>query len=213
MAERRLPGREDRGVTDLPVLRGGRVILRLPSPEDLAARLEVPIDPDPEAYRMYGGSGNPKPSTAASIQSLLDEFSQQDYSRTRNFLIAARVWPDGRAIDVPIGRYIGIIRLPILSWEDRRASVNMGIYDRRFWSHGYGSEALRLLLGYAFDEAGLHRVGLRVIEYNTRAIRCYEKCGFVREGVERQSALVDGAWYDDIMMSILEPEYRARFRR
>ena len=49
-----------------------------------------------------------------------------------------------------------------------------------------------------------------VLEYNVRAIRAYEKCGFVREGVERESALVDGAWHGDVIMGILEHEYRSQ---
>jgi RimJ/RimL family protein N-acetyltransferase len=49
-----------------------------------------------------------------------------------------------------------------------------------------------------------------VLEYNTRAIRAYEKCGFVREGIERETALVDGAWHGDVIMSLLEDGYRAQ---
>lgn len=55
----------------------------------------------------------------------------------------------------------------------------------------------------------LHRVDLRVLSYNRRAIACYRRCGFVEEGVERESAYVSGAWYDDLMMSVLEHEYVA----
>ena len=54
----------------------------------------------------------------------------------------------------------------------------------------------------AFDTLQLHRVDLRVLSFNVRALRCYEKCGFVREGVERESAFVDGARVDDVMMSL-----------
>lgn len=56
---------------------------------------------------------------------------------------------------------------------------------------------------------GLHRVDLRVLAYNERAIAAYRKCGFSQEGVERESAWIDGKWFDDVMMSILEDEYRA----
>lgn len=72
-----------------------------------------------------------------------------------------------------------------------------------------GDEAIRLALSYAFGSLGLHRVDLRVLEYNQRGIACYAKCGFVREGVERESACVAGVWYSDVMMSVLEHEYRA----
>jgi RimJ/RimL family protein N-acetyltransferase len=194
---------------ELPVLRGERVLLRQPIPEaDVSARLEVPADP--ELSRMYGGSGEPKPVTAEDVRASLAAIADQDPATVRHFVIAARVWPDGRPIERPDGRFIGHIRLHELSWRDRRARMAIGIYDRRFWSRGYGGEALRLLLRYAFEELALHRVDLLVLDYNRRAIRSYEKCGFVREGILRQSALVDGVWHSDVLMSILEQEYRAQ---
>ena len=195
-------------MADLPVLVGQRVILRQPVPADVAARLEVP--PDPELHRMYGGSGAPGPVTHEGVVAGLEAIRNQDVSKVRWFVIAATHWADGRPVDDPDARYIGHIRLTISSDEDRRARLALGIYDRRFWSHGYGTEAMRLILRYGFDDAGLHRIDLRVLEYNRRAIRAYEKCGFVREGVERESAWIDGGWYSDVMMGILEGEYRSQ---
>jgi RimJ/RimL family protein N-acetyltransferase len=195
--------------SELPVLRGERVLLRQPVlAHDLAARLEVPADP--ELHRMYGGSGDPVPVTPEKARAFLESFDEQDLNAVRRFVIAALVWPDGRPIGSPDGRFIGHARLTVFSWHDRNARLAMGIHDRRFWSRGYGTEAIQLLLRYAFDDLGLHRIDLLVIEYNARAIRAYEKCGFVREGVVRESALVDGAWYSDVQMSILEHEYRAQ---
>jgi RimJ/RimL family protein N-acetyltransferase len=159
---------------------------------------------------MYGGSGRPRPVSAERVRADLAGFAEQDQARERRFVIAALAWPDGRPIESPRGRYVGHIRLSVFSWEDGDARLAIGIYDRRFWSAGYGGEAMRLLLRYAFDDLGLHRVDLLVIEYNARAIRAYEKVGFVREGVLRESALVDGVRYGDILMSILAQEYRAQ---
>jgi len=192
---------------ELPSLRGRRVRLRQPAVEaDLAARMEVPADP--ELRRMYGGSGDPPPVSAERTRADLASYAEQDLAKERHFVIAALAWPDGRPVESTQGRYIGHVRLTVSSWHDRNARLSIGIYDRRFWSGGYGTEAMRLLLRYAFDDLGLHRVDLRVIDYNARAIRAYEKCGFVREGVLRESALVDGVWHDDVVMAILEREYR-----
>lgn len=71
---------------------------------------------------------------------------------------------------------------------------------------GLGRETVRLILAHAFGALGLHRVSLRVVAYNTRAIRCYLACGFVEEGREREAALVGGERHDDIMMGILSRE-------
>jgi len=192
---------------ELPPLHGTRVLLRQPVSADVAARLEVP--PDPEAHLMYGGSGSPKRISRVEIASIFEQYGLQDLQRARRLVIAARMWPDGREADLPDGRCIGEIRLHSLMESDRKARLAIGIFDRRFWSLGYGTEAIRLLLQHAFETLSLHRIDLRVLAYNTRAIRAYEKCGFVREGVERESAFVNGVWHDDLMMAVLEDEYRS----
>jgi RimJ/RimL family protein N-acetyltransferase len=61
--------------------------------------------------------------------------------------------------------------------------------------------------GSRFNDLKLNRVSLRVVEYNLRAIRAYQKCCFVGEGREREAAFVDGVWHDDIMMAILDREF------
>ncbi|MFG2826282.1 GNAT family N-acetyltransferase [Streptomyces sp. NPDC048434] len=70
---------------------------------------------------------------------------------------------------------------------------------------GIGSEAIRLLLDYAFDRVGLHRVQLEVFDYNPRARRTYEKCGFEVEGRMREALFWDGAWHDVFVMAALRP--------
>ncbi|MBI3774779.1 MAG: GNAT family N-acetyltransferase, partial [Gammaproteobacteria bacterium] len=72
----------------------------------------------------------------------------------------------------------------------------------------FGTETTHLVLDYAFRQLGLHRVDVRVLAYNERAIRCYEKCGFIREHVERESAWVNGQWHNDLIMGILAHEHR-----
>ncbi|GES28714.1 GNAT family protein [Streptomyces angustmyceticus] len=70
---------------------------------------------------------------------------------------------------------------------------------------GIGTEAIRLLLDYAFDRVGLHRVQLEVYDYNPRARRAYEKCGFEVEGRMREALFWDGAWHDVLVMAALRP--------
>lgn len=75
--------------------------------------------------------------------------------------------------------------------------------------HGYGSEAARLMLRYAFDELGVNKVELHVWSFNARAIRAYERAGFRREGVRRAAAFHAGEFHDEVFMGILADEYRA----
>lgn len=106
-------------------------------------------------------------------------------------------------------RPIGIISLIQLDYKNRNAECIIDIGEKDCWGKGYGSEALRLLLDYAFLELNLHRVSLRVFSFNHRAIHLYEKIGFKHEGISRQAIFRDGGWNDIIQMAILQHEYRA----
>lgn len=107
------------------------------------------------------------------------------------------------------GRCIGTVQLHSLEVSNRRARYAIGLFDPATWNRGIGTEATRLVLHYAFAVLRLHRVDLRVLTFNTRAIACYRKCGFVQEGIERDSTLIAGEWQSDVIMSILEQEYFA----
>ncbi|MBV9170827.1 MAG: GNAT family N-acetyltransferase, partial [Chloroflexi bacterium] len=103
----------------------------------------------------------------------------------------------------------GVVRLHSVAERDKRARLAIGLLHPDLLGRGTGTIAIRILLRHPFDTLQLHRVDLRVLSFNVRALRCSEKCGVVREGVERESAFFDGAWVDDVVMSILEHEYRA----
>jgi RimJ/RimL family protein N-acetyltransferase len=107
------------------------------------------------------------------------------------------------------GKCVGQARLTVNS-DDRRARYAVGIFNTESLGKGIGTEITQLVLKYAFETLKLHRVDLRVLSYNTRAIACYEKCGFVQEGMEREGALIEDKWESDVMMSILEQEYFKR---
>lgn len=74
---------------------------------------------------------------------------------------------------------------------------------------GNGTEALRLALRYAFGDLKLHKVYLRVLQYNARAIRAYEKVGFQVEGTLREEMRVQGRWHDLVYMGLLAHEFAA----
>ncbi len=73
---------------------------------------------------------------------------------------------------------------------------------------GLGQFMLTKLLKFGFDEIGLNRIGLGVFDFNKPAIKCYKNVGFVLEGTLRQSAKVDGSYWNCHLMSILQKEWR-----
>jgi RimJ/RimL family protein N-acetyltransferase len=104
------------------------------------------------------------------------------------------------------GRLVGAVHLHGLDETDRRAALAIGLVDPSILGKGVGTLAIRACLAIAFDELKLHRISLRVLERNVRARRCYEKCGFKVEGMERQSALIGGRYENDVIMGVLETE-------
>jgi len=92
----------------------------------------------------------------------------------------------------------------------RACQSNITIGERDAWGHGYGGESTRLMVDHAFGSLGLHRVALSVFAFNERALRAYARVGFVTEGRSREAIWRDGRWWDEIHMSVLEPEWRAR---
>jgi len=102
---------------------------------------------------------------------------------------------------------VGNVSLANIDRREKSAEVGIFIGSKDHWGKGYGSEALRLLIGHAFNHLNLNRIFLRVFETNPRAIRCYEKCGFQHEGRMREAHFQDGGYVDVLLMSILKSEW------
>jgi len=174
----------------MTVLEGTRITLRPASLDDAEARFA--LGTDAEIVKMFGVSpSDAKPMTRHAAEQWAQSLAVNPYA-----------W----VIEVE-GSLVGEIKLHSITVQDRRASMAVGIYDRNLLGKGIGTEAISLLLGHAFSEMKLHRIGIRVLAYNERAIRAYAKCGFSVEGRERETAFVDGKWHDDLMMGLLSTEY------
>ncbi len=116
---------------------------------------------------------------------------------------------DGHVLGIETldGTLIGNVGLHGIDWKDRRAVLGIVIGEKEYWNRGYGTEAVSTLLGFAFGEMNLHRISLRVYEYNERAIRCYEKCGFRLEGRLRKARFHAGKYHDELIMAVLRDEF------
>ncbi len=100
----------------------------------------------------------------------------------------------------------GLLRM-FHAWRTTDLTIIIG--DRTAWGKGFGTQAIRLLLDYAFGCLNFHRVALGVVGFNERALHFYESVGFRREGVQRDGYYHGHRYHDFVLMSILEDEYRA----
>jgi RimJ/RimL family protein N-acetyltransferase len=105
------------------------------------------------------------------------------------------------------GRPIGRIGLTRLEPRDPTCSVSLYIGEPDFRGRGYACDALMTMLAYAFDRLDLHLVQVRTLATNDRAIRLFERCGFVREAELRDRSWKDGRWLDHVEMSVTRNEF------
>ena len=115
--------------------------------------------------------------------------------------------------DRAANRLVGTCAFSQLDGENGSALYHITIGESDVWGRGYGTEATRLMLDHAFRTLGLHRIALFVFEFNERAIRAYQRCGFVVEGRSRESIWRDGRWWDELAMSVLESDWRQMHAR
>jgi RimJ/RimL family protein N-acetyltransferase len=110
-------------------------------------------------------------------------------------------------IETKEGVYIGQISLHKIDWKNSNAELGIIIGNKEYWSKGYGTEAIKILLHHAFNQMNLYKIYLQVFEFNQRGIRCYEKCGFKKEGKLRKNYFYQAKYYDVILMGILKDEF------
>ncbi len=177
----------------LPVLGGERTVLRGFRESDIDDRLRHPIDPEEEDG--YGSAWR-------------REWDGRRYS-TREQLTDDRGPPDPTTYTWAIeydGQCVGSARL-VVDPDQHCATYAVGLFVADLRGRGLGREVTRLVVAWAFDVLGVHRIQLDVVDGNRRAIDCYLACGFRREGVRREAQLYPDGWRDFIVMGLLQSEY------
>ncbi len=106
---------------------------------------------------------------------------------------------------------IGIVDLFKINWTDRNGEIGYWV-GRKFWNRGIATEAIYLMLKYAFRKLKLHRIYARVFESNIASARALEKNGFKHEGIQRHAAKVRNRWRNFHQYAILGPEFTTRKR-
>ncbi len=176
------------------MLKGLNVLLRPITVEDLPALAAMYSDLE---LALLAENRPPIPRPLESLKQRHEEYSKsfRDYTW---FAIEAD------------GVFIGECNLRDFTEAGRTCELGISIGNREYWGHGYGREAIQLLLDYAFRIRNMNRVWLSTNSGNTRAQRACLACGFKEEGRLRDHVWVAGKYEDTVLMGILRSEWQAR---
>ena len=116
-------------------------------------------------------------------------------------------------ITIDEDKIIGTVSLENIDSVNRSATLGIFIGDKEYRSKGYGAESIKLILEYGFRYLNLYNINLDLMEFNERAYKCYQKCGFKEYGRRRKCKYVNGKYYDSISMDILREEFDGDYIR
>ena len=174
-------------------LEGKRIYLRPIDLKDMERFFRWFNDPELRRYLLL-----PFPTTRMAEKEFIDRMTKLK---------------DGVVLSIVVrkgDRLIGNVSLFKLNTVHRSAELGIAIADLSMTSKGHGTEAMAMMLDYAFRTLNLHRVELVAHDFNERARKAYRKLGFVEEGRKRQCYFCDGEYHDEIMMAILKDEWTSR---
>lgn len=173
-----------------PILSTDRLRLVQLGPEHLDATLAALADDD--AMRLTGTRHTfTREQVAAHLERLPGADDRADF-----------------AITDATGAYLGEVVLNELEEHDLAMNYRIALAGPAVRGQGFGTEAGRVVVDWAFDRVGLHRISLEVYAFNPAAQRSYEKIGFVVEGRARDALRWDGEWVDAVLMSMLDSDPR-----
>jgi RimJ/RimL family protein N-acetyltransferase len=181
-------------LNQLNLLSGNDVYLRPINKEDISHLIRWSNDP-----QLMGLIGEFSPLCQDSAEKYF-QIIKEDKNRVW-FVIVLK--EDGRVIGEA-----GLLRM-FHPWRTTDLSIIIG--EKDCWAKGYGSEAAILLMNYAFGYLNFHRISIGVVGFNVRALNFWEKVGFKREGIQRDSYYFNHTYHDFVMMSILEEEFRSMY--
>lgn len=162
-----------------------------------------PTEPS-DSDLVYYGKNNPE------VRETLFLFSPMTLTQVQSEI---QSWNDSKEIQlftictIEDNKAVGQTAFVRIDYVSRAAVFYIAIYDPESWSKGYGKEATKLMLKYAFDVLNLNRIQLHVFCSNTKAVEAYKKAGYVIEGTLRQAMYHNNEYCDFYVMGILRDEY------
>lgn len=182
----------------------GQLICLAPIDHEKDPEIESKWTHDPDYLRML--STKPaRPLSPGMVKKKYEAIEKEMDEGHSAFYFTIRARPDDRLV--------GFIKIYWVEWTNGNGWVELGVGDANDRGHGYGSEALRLILRYAFAELNLFRLSAIVPEYNPAALHLFAKAGFVEEVRRREALQRDGRYWDAINMGLLREEWEETVNR
>lgn len=141
-----------------------------------------------------------RPLTPAMVEKQYQAIERQMDEQKNLFYFTIRAREDDR--------FIGKALIEWVDWARGNGYIRIGIGEAEYRRKGYGSQALHLLLTYAFEELNLFHVTAVLPSYNVGAIRLFEKFGFVEEARREQALFRDGEFWDILGFGLLNAEWQ-----
>lgn len=182
----------------MPIVRGERVYLRSSERADIPLFVRWLNDSETVSYLSVRA-----PMSLAMEEQWFNRMLEQEGKDAYHFVICAI------ADDTPIGT-AGVFQVDSVNGN---AGIGISIGEKHLWGQGYGTDAMNAIVDFGFGHLRLERMWLDVYDFNVRARRSYEKCGFVLEGTQRHAIFKQGRYVDVHHMAILRDEWTAQHRK
>lgn len=182
------------------VIHGTKIKLRPARPDESRKAFDWAVDP--EVAPLWGGRGYYR-----NFESFLRDwrpyyFDGSQLELGRCFMIEIK------KADAEQGTpAIGMIAINAIDTHNRSTDFDIVIAEPNYRRKGYGTDAIRTLVQFLFNTVGLHRVWVGTYEHNVGARRAYEKAGFIREGLLRESDWVEDRWVNVVIYGLLKNEF------
>lgn len=170
---------------------GQKIRLREYRKEDLPFRLIYINDPDMLKNLV---SDTPYPMTLREEEKWFESISA--LGDTYKFAIET----------LEDNKFIGGCSINDVDWKNSVVTVGIFIGDKSYCGKGYGTDAMRTLTSFIFEQMNINKIRLTCYSFNDQAIKSYEKCGFKIEGILRKEMFKDGKYYDKIVMGLLHSD-------
>jgi RimJ/RimL family protein N-acetyltransferase len=177
------------------MLKGKSVQLRPIQKTDIAYFLVWLNDPDVTQYLVMH-----LPLTEIAEQKYLDDLAINRAATDAVFVI--------EAIEGEKKIVIGNLGLHHINGKDQSAALGIVIGDKQYWGKGCGSEAVKLIIRYGFEQLNLHRIASSAWAFNERSIKMHLRAGFKEEGRRKEAVFKNGAFHDEVEFGLLRENWK-----